>query len=107
MPLYIVTYEHPDEAGWRRHVMPHVGWLRDRVKDGSLLASGPLPDAPVKSALLIMDVPDRAALDALIATDPFAAENLIENMAVREWDPIFGAFNARSSMPERHQSGED
>jgi len=107
MPLYIVTYEHPDEDGWRRHVLPHVAWLRDRVNDGSLLASGPFTSAPVKGALLIMDAPDRPALDALIATDPFAAENLIENMVVREWDPIFGAFNACSSMPERHQSGEE
>ncbi len=100
MPLYVVTYEHPDDEGWRQHVMPHVAWLQERLADGSLLASGPFTGSPVKAALLIMAAPDRAALDALIATDPFAVERLIENMAVREWDPIFGAFNDRSSMPK-------
>jgi hypothetical protein len=101
MPLYVVTYEHPDEEGWRQHVMPHVAWLKERLKDSSLLASGPFTDAPVKGALLVMAAPDRAALDALIATDPFAVENLIENMIVREWDPIFGRFNDQSTMPRR------
>jgi hypothetical protein len=24
MPLYAITYEHPDETGWRQHVVPHV-----------------------------------------------------------------------------------
>ena len=99
MPLYAVTYDHPDEEGWRAHLLPHIAWLRDRVADDTVLASGSLPDSPVKAALLIMAAPDRPALDALIATDPFAIQGLIENMTVREWDPIFGAFNNRSSMP--------
>lgn len=111
MPLYAVTYEHPDEAGWQQHLRPHILWLQERLKDGSLLASGPFSDSTVKSgvksgvksALLILSAADRAALDALIASDPFAAEGLIENMAVREWDPIFGAFNDRSSMPGQMQ----
>lgn len=103
MPIYAVTYEHPDEDGWKLHVMPHVAWLQDRVKDGSLLASGPFAASSVKSALLIMSAPDRPSLDRLIAGDPFARERLIENMAIREWDPIFGIFNDRSSMPGQMQ----
>ena len=89
--------------------MPHVGWLQDRLKDGSLLASGPFSGAPrksallIKCALLIMTAPDREALDALIASDPFAVEGLIENMTVTVWDPIFGAFNGRSSRPGQMQ----
>ena len=100
MPIYVVTYEHPDDAGWAVHVMPHVAWLQDRVADGSLLASGPYEGTAVKSAMLLLKAADRAALDALIATDPFAKEGLIANMTVQAWDPIFGAFNAQSSMPK-------
>ncbi len=70
MPIYAITYDHPDEEGWKQHLMPHIAWLKDRVQDGALLASG-----------------------------PFAIEGLIANMTVREWDPIFGAFNTHSSMP--------
>lgn len=104
MPLFAVTYEHPDEDGWKQHVMPHVAWLKDRLRDGSLLASGPFTDASVKSALLIMQAPDREALERLIASDPFAEHGLIENMTIHVWDPIFGAFNKRSSMPGQMQA---
>ena len=101
MPLYLVTYQHPDEAGWQVHLRPHVDWLKLRLADGALIASGPFPGEPVKSAMLIMAAPDRAALEAIIATDPFASHGLIDNVTIREWDPIFGAFNTRSSMTGR------
>ena len=99
MPLYALTYDHPDEDGWRQYVGPHVAWLRDRLADGSLVASGPFVARETKSALLVMSAPDREALDRIIASDPFASANLIANMTIREWDPIFGAFNQQSSMP--------
>ena len=103
MPLYVVTYEHPDEDGWRKHLMPHIAWLQERLKEGSLLASGPLSDRAVRPALLILSAPDRPTLDRVIASDPFAIEGLIENITIQEWDPIFGAFNDRSSMPGQMQ----
>lgn len=99
MPIYVVTYEHPNETGWKEHLMPHIAWLRAELKAGSLLASGPFSDNSVKSAMLIISAPDRSALDRLIATDPFAARGRIENMTVNDWDPIFGVLNERSSMP--------
>ena len=99
MPIYIVTFEHPDEAGWRQQLLPHIAWLRERVADGSVLASGPLPGTEPRSALLVVRAPDLDAADALIAGDPFATAGLIENMTKREWDPIFGAFNRLSTMP--------
>jgi uncharacterized protein YciI len=99
MTVYAVTYEHPNEDGWRQYVMPHVEWLQERVKDGSLLTSGPFSDKAVKSALLIMNAPDLSSLESIIASDPFAEEGLIENMTIQRWDPIFGTFNEQSSMP--------
>jgi hypothetical protein len=99
MPIYAVTYEHPDLKGWQQHLMPHIAWLQEKVADGSLLASGPYPESQTKAALLLLRAPDRAALDELIATDPFATHGLIANMSVTLWDPIFGAFNDHSSMP--------
>jgi uncharacterized protein YciI len=104
MPLYAITYEHPNEAGWRHHILPHIGWLQDRLADGSLIASGPFNGEKTKSALLIMSAADGDALALLIASDPFSIEGLIENMTVREWDPIFGAFNIQSSMPGQIQT---
>ena len=99
MPFYIVRFEHPDAAGWQREVGAHVAWLRERVADGSVRASGPLTGAVDRAAMLVMVAADRKALDAIIATDPFAIHGLIENMTASEWDPIFGAWGAESSMP--------
>lgn len=100
MSLFAVTYEHPDEVGWQRHLMPDISWLQDRVADGSLVASGPFNQATVKSELLIMSAPDKTMLESIIATDPYAIESLISNITIRAWDRIFGAFNDRSSMPK-------
>ena len=105
MPLYVVTYEHPDEDGWKRHLISHIGWLQAQLKAGTLLASGPFSDRTVRPAMLIMTAPDRPSLDRLIATDPFAEHGVIENMTINEWDPIFGVFNDRSSMPGQMQGG--
>ena len=105
MALDVVTYQHPDEDGWKRHMVPHIAWLQDRLKDGSLLASGPVTDVPVRSALLIVKAADRPSLELLISSDPFAQHGLIENMTVSEWDPIFGLFNDRSSMAGLLQGG--
>jgi uncharacterized protein len=99
MTLFIVTYEHPEETGWQTYLMPHISWLQARIADGTLIASGPFSDIAMKSALLIMSAPDRATLETIIATDPFALQGLISNMTIRAWDPIFGALNDRSSMP--------
>lgn len=103
MPLFVITYEHPNEEGWAEYLMPHIAWLQAQLKTGALIASGPFSDRKVRPAMLIMSVPDRSALDQLIATDPFAEHKLIDNMTVNEWDPIFGVFNDLSSMSGRMQ----
>ncbi len=104
MTIYAVIYAHPDAAGWAEHVAAHVGYLQDLLAEGALLASGPFTGSPEKAALLILQAADRPALDALIARDPFAEHGLIHDMTVREWDPIFGAFNVASSLPGRLQT---
>ena len=97
MTLFVVTYSHPDEAGWNTHVLAHVLYLQELLKSGDLLASGPFVGGDVKSAMLIMSAANREELLELIAKDPFAIEGLIADMTVSEWDPLFGAFEGKSS----------
>ncbi len=92
MSFFVVTYTHPDEAGWNEHLGRHVDWLVNEVRTGRLKASGPVLDTPVRSAMLIIEAVDRDHLDAIIATDPFHSEGLIEDRTVTRWDPVFGAF---------------
>lgn len=103
MPLYVVRFHHPDTAGWQQQLMPHIVFLQELLKQGALKASGPLPGGRDKAALLLIEAPDRPALDAIIARDPFAVHGLIADMVVEEWDPIFGVFNALSSMSGQMQ----
>ena len=104
MAIFIVHFEHPDEAGWQQQLMPHIHFLQDLLAEGVLLASGPYPDADVKSAMLLIVAADEVEAHAIIARDPFAEHGLIENMTVTKWDPIFGVFNDLSSMPGTMQS---
>lgn len=101
MTTFVVTYTHPDQVGWEAYLGPHLDWLLAEVEAGRLRASGPFVGTPVRSAMLIIDVVDRAALDAVIATDPFHVEGQIADMTVTEWDPIFG------SLAPTHRAGEE
>ena len=103
MPLFVVRFHHPDAAGWQQQLMPHIVFLQGLLKQGALKASGPLPGGRDKAALLLIEAADRAALDAIIARDPFAEHGLIADLVVEEWDPIFGVFNDLSSMPGQMQ----
>ena len=99
MPVYAVTYAYPNQDGWKQHVMPHVVWLQDRLRDGSLLASGLFTARSIKAALLIMNACDRSTFEAPIATDPFAADGLIEGMTIREWDPASAPSTIAQACP--------
>lgn len=92
--FFVITYAHHDEARWREFVMPHVEWLRERVAEGSLKASGPLVGEPGRRAMLIMAGPDRQAVLDMIETDPFKIEGLVDELTLTEWDPMFGVFAA-------------
>ena len=97
MTTFVVTYSHPDDAGWHEHLGPHIDWLVAEIDAGHLRASGPFVGTDVRSAMLIIEVEDRSALDAMIATDPFHIAGLIEGMTITEWEPIFGGFAPAAS----------
>jgi hypothetical protein len=75
------------------------------------MAFGPLKDSSLTSRALIPyrliacaspASSNRAAVEALVARDPFAVAGLIESLTILEWAPLFGAFATESSrhLPE-------
>lgn len=92
MKFFVVTMTHPDGPEWGEHVMSHVNYLKGLIEAGKLRASGPMVGGALRGGLLLLTVEDRAELDALIAADPFAVQGLIVELAVVEWNPMFGAF---------------
>ncbi|TLG16444.1 hypothetical protein FEK35_04080 [Nocardia cyriacigeorgica] len=93
MPLFAVHYTYTaDTVPGRDEYRPeHRGWLADRLAEGALLTCGPYPDG--SGAVLVFRADDEPALRTLLAEDPFARENLITEVQVKEWLPIFGAMS--------------
>ncbi|MFI5779809.1 YciI family protein [Nocardia sp. NPDC051570] len=92
MPLFAVhyTYAESQAAGRDEYRPEHRAWLSDLVAQGVVLTSGPYPDG--SGALIVFGAEDAAAMDTLLATDPFARHGLIETVRCVEWLPVLGAF---------------
>ncbi|GAA5082980.1 YciI family protein [Nocardia iowensis] len=92
MPIFAVHYTYSDATvpGRDTHRPEHRGWLSGLLADGTLLSSGPYPDG--SGALILFQAEDAQALNALLAQDPFAREQLIDDVRVVEWQPVMGTF---------------
>lgn len=98
MALFVVTYTHPNPAGWHQHLPAHLDWLVAGVESGLLRASGDTRQTPIRSALLVVAAADRPAAAAFLSTDPFVTEGQIGGMTITEWNPIFGVLNDDSDL---------
>lgn len=101
MAFFLVTMAHPDGEGWATHLKAHIDYLEMLVDEGTLRASGPLKDTPLRTGFLILLADSKAEAEAIVAKDPFAIEGLIETLTIVEWDPLFGAFANESSRKQR------
>ena len=97
MAFFLVTMTHPDGDGWGQHVGPHVAYLKNLIEAGKIRASGPVTGLGKRAGFIIMTVESREEAQRLVNEDPFAIENLIDELTILEWDPLFGAFSAESS----------
>jgi uncharacterized protein YciI len=97
MPFFVVTMTHPDGDGWNLYAKPHVEYLLKLVEKKLLKASGPLKGLPLRAGFLIIIAEDRAEVETIVAEDPFAKQDLIVELTILEWDPLFGAFEKESS----------
>lgn len=97
MSIYIVRMDHPEGHKWNEHVLEHVHYLQELIKQGKLLASGPLKGTPLRAGFLIMAADSRQQVEEMIAADPFSREGLICDLWIEEWDPLFGMLVDKSS----------
>ncbi|MFF0496312.1 YciI family protein [Nocardia aobensis] len=97
MPIFAVHYTYSDAtvAGRDEHRPRHREWLSNLVDQGVVLTTGPYADG--SGALLLFRAEDAAALDELLASDPFAQEELIDAKRFLEWTPVMGAFSAQAA----------
>lgn len=101
MKNFIVTYTHPDEEGWKKHLQAHIDFLIDCVQKGKILLSGPFMDADIRSAAIIFQVEDREEVELLVAQDPYTIYGQVGECVIREWKPLFGTMpGMKNEVPE-------
>jgi uncharacterized protein len=54
--------------------------------DGVVVLAGPFADD--SGALVVLDVPDRAAAEAVVAEDPYYSLGGVEVTNLRQWRPL-------------------
>jgi uncharacterized protein YciI len=75
MDFLLIGHDGPDPAAREAAREPHLASLRRACAAGQLMLSGPRlgPDGAPIGSLQVFTVPDRAALDATLAAEPFTA----------------------------------
>ncbi len=86
--IVAVEYEFvPEQTERRLSSRPaHREWLASLKADGRLVQAGPFTDG--LAALLVFDVEDGAALDELLAADPYPKESFVVTSR-RTWTLLF------------------
>lgn len=97
MAFFLVTMTHPDGEGWAHHALSHVQYLQSLIEVGKIRASGPVTGLGKRAGFIIMTADSRDEVEQLVAADPFSTENLIDELTILEWDPMFGSLAGDSS----------
>lgn len=76
----------------------HMRWIKQQFEAGAFLASG--PKVPRDGGVIIALGDDRAAVEALVATDPFATQDVAE-YRITEFQatttaPVLEAYRAQA-----------
>ncbi|GGS20252.1 MULTISPECIES: YciI family protein [Actinokineospora] len=91
MAWFTVDTTYTDDRALLDSVRPaHREWLAGYVESGRVLAAGPWADD--SGGFFVVSAEDRAALDELIAKDPYTTENVAARREIREWKILMGPW---------------
>lgn len=76
----------PDKAERLAARPTHRERLAALKAEGVVVLAGPFADD--SGALVVLDVPDRAAAEAFVADDPYYSAPGVEVVHLREWHPL-------------------
>jgi uncharacterized protein YciI len=89
MLFALICTDKPDHLSVRTETRPdHLAYLGDLNQRGALKLAGPFVDADGKpnGSLVVIEAEDRAAADAIAASDPYAKAGLFDHVEVRAWN---------------------
>jgi uncharacterized protein len=91
MQFVVYAVDKSGHAKLRADTRPvHLDYLRKHA--GHIVIAGPILDEAGEDSigsLLIMDFPDRAAVEAFAAGDPYAKAGLFASVRIRPWRKVF------------------
>jgi uncharacterized protein len=92
--LFVVTcLDKPGHAQVRAdNRAAHLAYLKEN--EAAVKIAGPLLDeagSGMVGSLLVVEAPDRSALDELLARDPYATAGLFAGVEIRPWRWVIGA----------------
>lgn len=93
MAFFAVTYSYSTDDATRDQVRTeHRDYLRELSTEDALLLSGPWASGELPGALLLFRADDRAAVEEIVAKDPFTEAGVISEYSVTEWEPVLGTL---------------
>ena len=93
MQTFAITYVYSENtSALNEHRPAHRGFLGGLSAAGMLLASGPVRQADMTGALIIVQAENAGAAAAMLDNDPFYKLGLVIDRAVVEWDIVIGAW---------------
>ncbi len=93
MKFAVRMYDAPDAAALRaEHLAEHLDYV-GRIM-ANIMVAGPLAadGEAAPGSLAVIDVPDRAALEKLIADDPYYRHGVWSAFDAQPYDPVVGAW---------------
>ena len=93
MGYFAVNYTYSADHARQDELRPqHRAYLQTLFEQGHLFASGPLPEAEPKRALLLFRADDVDQVAGLLDADPFRIHGLVAERSIHLWNPVIGAL---------------
>jgi uncharacterized protein YciI len=102
MPHFcVIAYDRPEPGGAERRQAsrrPHFERMKPAVASGAVLLAGSMlaEDGTMAASVLVVDFPDRAALDAWLAEEPYIRDQVWGRVEVK---PMFVAVDGKGITP--------
>lgn len=97
MTTFAIEYQYnPTSEKILEHRPKHREFLANLLKEGKLLASGPITE-PAGSSLIIIRLAEGATIadaKAEMEKDPFHQEGALDARTFQVWDPVLNVFQA-------------
>lgn len=93
MQTFAITYVYSENVtALDENRAAHRGFLSGLAAAGMLLASGPVRQADMTGALIIVSAENAGAAAAMLDNDPFFQLGLVLDRAVVEWNIVIGPW---------------